>query len=274
MGKTRAIASAVSATPKLSELTRKESAGTSSLRSELVSIIIPTLNEGERIAATLEHLRHLHHVEVIVADGGSQDRTRELGNRYGVRMVLSAPGRATQMNAGAASALGGILLFLHADTRLPEDFVRHVRSVLSYPNVVAGAFQLKIDAPHRALRWVEKLANWRSTVLQMPYGDQAIFVRSEIFRAIGGFPELPIMEDFELIRRLRRKGRIGMAPLQVLTSARRWEELGVLKTTLVNQLAILAYLFGISPDQIACWYHRHRDQRIISARSRDPGSRG
>jgi cellulose synthase/poly-beta-1,6-N-acetylglucosamine synthase-like glycosyltransferase len=125
-------------------------------------------------------------VEVIVVDGDSRDQTVELLRRHGVKTISSTPGRATQMNAGAASALGGILLFLHADTKLPANFDRHVRSILSCPKVSAGAFELKIDAPHRALRWIERLANWRSRRLHLPYGDQAIFMRNETFHAMGG----------------------------------------------------------------------------------------
>lgn len=119
-----------------------------------------------------------------------------------------------------------------------------------------GAFEFCVDAPSWALRLIERLANWRSRGLQMPYGDQAIFVRASILRDIGGFPDIPIMEDFELMRRLRRGGRIVTAPAPADTSARRWLALGTWRRTLLNQLCIIAYCVGVSPSRIACWYER------------------
>ena len=193
--------------------------------------------------------------EAIVVDGGSQDNTVELAQSMGVK-VLSAPrGRACQMNRGAASATGDILLFLHADTRLPTDFDTFVRTALTQSDAIAGAFALRIDAPLWSLRLVEIGVNWRSRTLQMPYGDQAIFLRRSVFDKIGSFPELPMMEDFELMRRLRRLGQITIISSPVLTSARRWLQKGIIKTTLINQIAIIAYLSGVSPEKIKRWYH-------------------
>lgn len=164
------------------------------------------------------------------------------------------------MNLGALSATGNILLFLHADTRLPQSFDKMVYHALSAPECdkqpVAGAFALSIDAPLQSLRVVEWGVNWRSRWLQMPYGDQAIFIKSSVFHQIGGFPDLPIMEDFELMRRLRQQGRIALISVPVVTSARRWLKLGVWQTTLINQLTIAAYFLGIPPQQIARWYHQ------------------
>ncbi|NJL23414.1 MAG: glycosyltransferase, partial [Leptolyngbyaceae cyanobacterium SM1_3_5] len=119
-------------------------------------------------------------------------------------------------------------------------------------------FCLGIDGRETGLRLVEWGANWRSRLLQLPYGDQALFLRRDTFWQVGGFPDLPMMEDFELVRRLRRRGRIAIAPDAVLTSARRWQKLGILKATVINQVAIVAYLIGISPDRIARWYRRQR----------------
>lgn len=193
-------------------------------------------------------------VEVIVVDGGSQDDTVQIAQSLGAK-VLSAPnGRACQMNAGALAATGDILLFLHADTRIPPLFDTLVRKALLAANTAAGAFELRIDASLRGLRLIESGVNLRSRWLQMPYGDQAIFLKTEVFHNIGGFPSLPIMEDFELMRRLRRLGRIVIIPVPVLTSGRRWLRLGVLKTTLINQGAIIAYLLGVPPERIARWY--------------------
>ena len=218
-----------------------------------LSIIIPARNEQANIAITLEPLLADKRHEIIVADGRSTDQTCEIARALGVQVVTADPGRATQLNAGAAAATGDALLFLHADTRLPEDFDRHVLDILSHPGVACGAFRLRIDAPRRSLRVVETLANWRSTALQKPYGDQAIFLTREMFDRIGGFPSLPVMEDFELVRRLRRHGRIEIAPAAVVTSARRWLERGVWRTTLINQLCIAAYYAGVSPQRIAAW---------------------
>jgi len=147
-------------------------------------------------------------------------------------------------------------LFLHADTRLPEGFDAHVRRALGQPRVVAGAFRLRIDGPQRTLRLIECGVNLRSRCLQMPYGDQALFLKAETFRTVGGFPELPIMEDFELVRRLRRHGRIAIADAAVTTSARRWNAFGALRTTWTNQMVIIGYYLGVSPGRLARQYCR------------------
>ena len=167
----------------------------------------------------------------------------------------SAKGRARQLNAGAAAATGPLLFFLHADTRLPEGFEGHIRDTLGQPGVVAGAFELEIQSPRRSLRIIETLATFRSRYLQLPYGDQGLFMRVEAFHGVGGFPELPIMEDFELASRLRRRGRIVIAPARVATSPRRWQRLGPWRVTWMNQLMVLGYYLGVSPDRLAKWYH-------------------
>ncbi len=126
---------------------------------------------------------------------------------------------------------------------------------MSEESLIAGAFKLSIDSPSRGIRLIESLANWRSRKLHMPYGDQAIFLRKELFHKIGGFPEIPIMEDYELIRRIRRMGKIAIIPEAVITSARRWEKLGILKTTFINQMIIVAYRLGVSPIKLHRWYY-------------------
>lgn len=219
-----------------------------------ISVIIPALNEASVIGAALRHIPLNEDIEVIVVDGGSGDSTVKIAEASGARVIHTGAGRAQQMNLGAAAARGEILLFLHADTHLPGDFPRLVRQTLSRPGVVAGAFRLRIDSPRWSLRVVEALANFRSSWLKMPYGDQALFLRSRHFRTAVGFSKLSIMEDFEFVRRLGRWGRIALAPAAVLTSARRWERFGVLRTTIVNQAMILAYLLGVSPARLARWY--------------------
>jgi rSAM/selenodomain-associated transferase 2 len=223
-----------------------------------ISVIIPVLNDAEALDLALGSTQDYTGVECIVVDGGSSDESAEVAQSRGVKVLHSPPGRARQMNAGAEVAEGRFLLFLHADTRLPEGFDGHVRQILTGSGVAAGAFQLQIDAPSARLRLIEKAANWRSRYLQMPYGDQAIFLRKELFCEMGGFPDLPIMEDFQLIRRLQGEGRIVIAPAAVVTSARRWKKLGALRTTLLNQSMILGFYLGLEPARLARWYGAKR----------------
>ena len=219
-----------------------------------LSVVIPALNEAGQIAETLSALARSSNVEIIVVDGGSTDATVAVARAAGIRVLEARPPRSIQMNAGAAAAGGNLLLFLHADTRLPAGFETQVRQTLARPRVAAGAFRLKIDGNQRGLRTIEAVANWRSRVLQMPYGDQALFLRSYTFWESGAFPPIPIMEDFELVRRLKRRGRIALAPGCAETSARRWLRLGAVKTWLVNQCVIAAYCAGVSPQRLAAWY--------------------
>ncbi len=230
-----------------------------------LSVIIPTFNEERTIGHTLEGVCRGGVWEVIVVDGGSTDRTREIACAQGVTVIESSPGRARQLSAGASAATGDTLLFLHADTSLPSGFDENVFLTLSRPGVCAGAFRLRIDSQRRAYRLIERLVNFRSHVRQMPYGDQAIFVSAEAFREVGGFPDVPIMEDYALMRRLRRLGRIRIAPAVVVTSARRWIEYGVWRTTLRNQICIAAYRLGVSPSRIVTWRERRpRDRSPVT----------
>jgi hypothetical protein len=223
-----------------------------------ISVVIPTLNEAANIKETVRLAQNARNVEVVVVDGGSRDDTADIAGRLGALVLAAEASRARQMNVGAATATGDILLFLHADTRLPEGYDGQVRGALSQPGAVAGAFALGIDSPLPSLRIMEFVANWRSRYLQKPYGDQALFLAAETFRTVGGYPDLPIMEDFELVSRLKNKGRIVVLPASVTTSARRWLHFGVWKTWFVNQAAITAYFLGIAPGTIARFYNRQK----------------
>jgi uncharacterized protein len=229
---------------------------------DLISVIIPTYNEADHIETTVARISSAKRVEIIVADGGSGDQTTERAAAQGARIVRVPRGRARQMNAGARAASGSILVFLHADTRLPSDFAEAVRNQLAEDGVIAGAFEFRVDGGSLGLRLVERLANWRSRRLQMPYGDQAIFMRASTFDEMGRFKELPIMEDFDLVRRLKGQGRVAILPLQAVTSGRRWKELGAFRTTIINQLVIAGYYLGIPAESLARFYRRKRDQNL------------
>ncbi|MEE3718350.1 TIGR04283 family arsenosugar biosynthesis glycosyltransferase [Tumidithrix elongata RA019] len=223
-----------------------------------ISVVIPALNEAENLPRVLKAVRNSINVEIILVDGGSADETIQIAESLGAQAIAGKRGRAAQMNLGATVAKGEILLFLHADTILPNGFDRFVRQTLQSPNVVAGAFELGIDSDALGLRWIEWGVKLRSHLCQMPYGDQVIFLKTSLFRRMGGFPELPIMEDFELVRRLKRQGRIAIAPASVLTSSRRWQKLSIVRTTLINQAIVIGYYLGIPPSTLAKWY---RDRR-------------
>lgn len=220
-----------------------------------LSIIIPTLNEAQILETTLRLLLHSPDTEIIIVDGGSEDQTLAIATGLGVKVVQSPQlGRAFQMNFGAKMAQGEILLFLHADSKVPQGYAQFIKTILSKPQTVAGAFSLKIEGSQLALRLIEKMVNWRSQFFSLPYGDQGLFIKTELFQEMGGFAELPIMEDFEMIKRLQKRGKIAIIPNPVITSARRWQKLGIWKTTLLNQLIILGYYARISPHTLAKWY--------------------
>ncbi len=223
-----------------------------------ISVIIPALNEADHIAGTIASIGHGNNTQIIVADGGSLDDTVSIARSLGATVIKSSPPRSRQMNQGADAASKEVLLFLHADTRLPKDFDKSVFRALKQPGVVAGAFELRIDSPDPVIRFIEYVANRRSRYLNMPYGDQAIFMLSEVFHQMGGFPAMPIMEDFELIRRLQKKGDVMTIFEPVVTSPRRWLNHGILKTTLINQLIVLSYYMGLSPETIARLYRRSK----------------
>jgi uncharacterized protein len=231
-----------------------------------ISVVMPVLNEAARIGGALGSVVALDGFhEVVVADGGSDDGTaatvRATATRHpGLRLVTAPRGRARQMNAGAAIATGDVLLFLHADTRLPEAAAAHIRSALADPAAVAGAFKTWTVHEGDRRRWLAPmlhLADVRSRYTGLPYGDQAIFVRTEVFRALGGFPDQPLMEDLELARRLRRRGRIVRANARVAVSGRRFVERPIFYAACVNVFPLL-YRIGVSAEHLARIYRHVR----------------
>lgn len=218
-----------------------------------ISVIIPTRDEEGTLRRTLQAIPLGSVREIIVADAGSHDRTVEVAQAHGAQVVHAPAGRALQMNAAAAVAEGDTLLCLHADTILPAEFEQQIREALSDSRAVAGAFLLRIESPRRSFRWIEWCVNWRSRLLRLPYGDQALFCRAQTFRELNGYPELPVMEDVALVRRLRRRGRFVIVSSPVETSARRWIRHGVWRTTVVNLLCLVGYLCGVRPGRIARW---------------------
>ena len=221
-----------------------------------LSIIIPVLDEGDGIAAALDALAHLRALgtEVIVVDGGSRDATVERAQPRADRVVLATRGRALQMNAGAERASGDVLLFLHADTRLPAEADRVVLNGLDQSRRVWGRFDVKIDGRSRLLPVVAWLMRLRSRLTGIATGDQAIFLRREAFQAVGGFPTVALMEDIAICKRLKRLGRPLCLRACVTTSGRRWEKNGVLSTILLMWRLRFAYFLGADPKQLALQY--------------------
>jgi rSAM/selenodomain-associated transferase 2 len=219
-----------------------------------ISVIIPVLNEERSIAATLTELQRLRSDEIILVDGGSSDATREICQRFGFELYLSRPGRAAQMNFGAQRASGDVLLFLHADTRLPPSAFDDIRSALEDQRVVGGRFDLQLDAAGPMLRLIGFMISLRSRLSQVGTGDQAIFVRRAIFMELGGYPDIPLMEDVELSRALKRRGAVACLRSRVVSSARRWEMDGIWRTILKMWTLKTLYLLGISPVRLKRYY--------------------
>lgn len=228
--------------------------------SKRFSIIIPVLREAARINDLLGHLRTLflnEQCEVIVVDGSIEsDTLKAIADSCVIR--LAAPcGRARQMNAGAAEAAGSILIFLHADTRLPADALILIGGVLQDNACLGGAFDLAIDSGKWHYRLIAQIASLRSRFTRIPYGDQAIFIRREAFRELGGYPEIPLLEDVALMRQIKKKGaRIAILTPCVVTSSRRWEQEGPLHVTLRNWLLLAAYHLGVPLEKMERFYRK------------------
>ena len=220
------------------------------------SIIMPVLNESAGLSNTLERLQVLRdsRTELIVVDGGSIDGSIEIARPYADRVLPSRPGRALQMNAGAAIASGDVLIFLHADTDLPEDAMQQIGTGLVVAGHHWGRFDVRLSGSRWPLRVVELLMNLRSRWSGMVTGDQAMFVRRTVFERVGGYPVLPLMEDLAISKLLRREGRPLCLKGPVITSSRRWEQRGILRTILLMWRLRLAWYFGADPADLARLY--------------------
>ncbi len=223
-----------------------------------LSIVVPVLNEAGRLPALLAGLAPFRDAaEVIVVDSGSTDGSAEAARAAGWARVLAAPrGRARQMNVGAAAASGDALLFLHADTCLPPTALDDIQAALADPRVVGGRFDVRLDSPRPIYRVVEALMNLRSRWSGIWTGDQAIFVRRAVFEKLGRFPDIPLMEDVEFTRRLRRLGPRACLRARVTASARKWEQEGAARTILLMWGLRFLYLAGVSPTRLHRWYYR------------------
>lgn len=220
-----------------------------------ISVIVPALNEEAALPRCLGSVETGPGDEIIVVDGGSDDRTREVSIELGAKVIEGGRGRARQMNAGAEAASGGALMFLHADCALPPGGLGAAREALEAGGLAAGAFDLGIEHPGVGFRLIEFGANLRSRLTDIPYGDQALFMPAATFRALGGFKDIPLMEDIEIARRLRRMGPIAFLGPPVMTLPRRWLSEGPLYTTLRDWYIALAYtVFGTSPEALRKHY--------------------
>lgn len=220
-----------------------------------ISVIVPTLNEESHIGQLVQGVLGTR-VEVIVADGGSEDNTRARAAELGARVIIASPGRGTQLDAGVKLARGRLLLFLHADTIIPDDFAQIVRRTLDDPAVALGAFRFKLDRKGVLFRGVEWAVHLRCLLFRTPYGDQALFMRRDVYHKAGGIAAIPLMEDLDLVRRVRRLGRVVVMEEPAVTSSRRWCNAGVVRMTVINQACVIGFAIGIPPARLATWRNR------------------
>ena len=223
----------------------------------MISVIIPVLNEAKILDQALSQLApRLRGHELIIVDGGSTDETLLIAKKHG-QVISSERGRAHQLNEGAAAAKGDILLFLHADVWLDSGAIEGVEAAIA-AGYVGGAFKQRIEGDHPLYRLIEHAANFRAKRLRIFYGDGGIFIRRTHFDRIGGFPDIPIMEEVEFSRKLRRYGEVTLVEPMIHISARRWQKNGIVRTTLTNWFITLLYLLRVPPNHLAKLYRHIR----------------
>ncbi|HEV3061936.1 MAG TPA: TIGR04283 family arsenosugar biosynthesis glycosyltransferase [Vicinamibacterales bacterium] len=228
----------------------------------LVTIVIPVLDDTAALASVLPGLQHNRAVEIVVVDGGEPDESDESARarlrvmNTDVMWIQSPPGRGAQMNRGAREGQGRWLLFLHADTRLGDDWIEALRAVDARPESVGGSFAFRLDTPAWWARWIEWGVRVRVRLFNLPYGDQALFVRRAVFEDLGAFRELPLMEDVDFVVRLRKRGRLDHLRVPAVTSPRRWERDGWLRRSLENAVLVLLFFAGLPPARLARRYNR------------------
>jgi rSAM/selenodomain-associated transferase 2 len=230
------------------------------------SIIVPALHESDKINSLVEHLEGLERsrdAEMIVVDGNPNGDTIQAIGSDRVKKMVAPKGRARQMNAGASMAKGEILIFLHADTELPCNALKSINSAMAQGRYVGGALQLDFNSEKIRFRMLARLASLRCLLTRIPYGDQAIFIERDYFSALGGYKDIPIMEDVELMRRIKRKGdKICIVPEKVKTSPRRWEQEGFVYVNVRNAILFASYMLGVSPEKLASFYKDTYKQNI------------
>jgi rSAM/selenodomain-associated transferase 2 len=236
----------------------------------MLSVIVPVLDDADHLESLLPHLRsECPDAEVIVVDGGSRDRTPLVARDWpDTRYLVTERGRARQMNAGARAARGNVLLFLHADTRLPPGASAAIVHALEDPAVASGRFDVRFSNPRWAFRMIAAFMNWRSRLTGIATGDQAIFVRRHVFDALGGYRDIPLMEDVELSARLKCCGRTESLRQRVITSSRKWEREGIVRTIVLMWALRLLYFFRVDPVTLHRWYYGSPSARPLA-----PGSR-
>ncbi|MFH0726043.1 MAG: TIGR04283 family arsenosugar biosynthesis glycosyltransferase [Pseudomonadota bacterium] len=226
-----------------------------------ISVIIPVFQEAKTIQHTLNHLCHLssfEKLEIIMVDGETSRSTLRAIPQEAVIKLSGPKGRGAQMNYGASIATGNILLFLHADTLLPANAIKTILDAFASKNIMGGAFDLSIDAKGVFFRVIEAFVHIRTRIIRMPYGDQAIFIKKRCFHQLGGYPDIPIMEDVALIRKIKkRRQKTIIIPSPVKTSARRWKTEGRVYCTLRNWILLVLYSAGVSAEKIAKYYPRN-----------------
>jgi rSAM/selenodomain-associated transferase 2 len=221
-----------------------------------ISAIIITLNEERYVERLLRQLSGDGDLELIVSDGGSIDRTGRTARRYTKHVIVGERGRGVQLNAGASLASGDILWFLHADSVPPDDYKDRIFNALEGHGVAGGAFKLDIDSDCLSLKTISFVAGLRSKLTGIPFGDQGLFVKKEIFDKLNGFKDIPLMEDIDFGRRLKKEGRVVLLPSGMKTCSRKWQKEGILKTTLRNWVYIILFLTGYSPYKLYQRYYR------------------